>query len=150
MEYATRAGAVTTRYYGETEELLPKYAWYNKNSQDRTWPVGRKKPNDFGLFDVQGNVFTWCQESFKPYRKAKENETTEDKEDVLGYKSGEPCVAWRLVRRSGVGRAFCLPAGRCADVSERRRRRVASGEDFTALTHSYFNAAQVGPIDEWH
>ena len=83
MEFATRAGSVTSRYYGETEELLPKYAWYNKNGRDRSWPVGRKKPNDFGLFDVQGNVFTWCQESFKPYPKSKENETTEDEEDVL-------------------------------------------------------------------
>ena len=35
VEFATRAGSVTSRYYGETEELLPKYAWYNKNGQDR-------------------------------------------------------------------------------------------------------------------
>ena len=63
MEYATRAGAVTSRYYGETEELLAKYAWYIKNSKEKTWPVGSLKPNDLGLFDVQGNVFTWCQEA---------------------------------------------------------------------------------------
>ena len=53
IEYATRAKAVTARYYGETEELLPKYAWYAKNSQEMTWPVGSLKPNDFGLFDSQ-------------------------------------------------------------------------------------------------
>jgi eukaryotic-like serine/threonine-protein kinase len=58
MEYATRAGAVTSRYFGETEELLPRYAWYVTNSQDRTWPVGSKKPNDLGLFDMHGNVWT--------------------------------------------------------------------------------------------
>jgi formylglycine-generating enzyme required for sulfatase activity len=81
MEYATRAGALTSRYYGETEELLSKYAWYNKNSQERTWPVGSLKPNDLGLFDVQGNVFTWCQESFKGYPQGEE--VSEDKEDVL-------------------------------------------------------------------
>ena len=34
MEYATRAGALTSRCFGETDELLPKYAWYNKNSQE--------------------------------------------------------------------------------------------------------------------
>ncbi len=83
MEYATRAGAVTSRYYGETEELLPNYAWYNKNGQDRAWPVGSKKPNDLGLFDVQGNVFTWCQERFKAYPDSKEKEVTDDKEDEL-------------------------------------------------------------------
>ena len=83
MEYATRAGALTSRYYGETEELLPKYAWYNKNSQERTWPVGSLKPNDLGLFDVQGNVYTWCQESFKAISSEKERKSAEDKEDVL-------------------------------------------------------------------
>ena len=49
MEYATRAGAVTSWYFGGTDELLPKYAWYNKNSQEKTWPVGSLKPNDLGL-----------------------------------------------------------------------------------------------------
>jgi formylglycine-generating enzyme required for sulfatase activity len=39
MEYACRAGAVTSRYYGETEELLVEYGWYWKNSKERTWPV---------------------------------------------------------------------------------------------------------------
>jgi formylglycine-generating enzyme required for sulfatase activity len=85
MEYATRAGAVTARYFGETDELLPKYAWYNKNSQEKTWPVGPMKPNDLGLFDAQGNVFTWCQETFKAYPEA--NKVTEDTEDDLVVKS---------------------------------------------------------------
>jgi eukaryotic-like serine/threonine-protein kinase len=112
MEFATRAGSVTSRYYGETEELLPKYAWYNKNGLDRSWPVGGKKPNDFGLFDVQGNVFTWCQESFKPYPKSMENETHEDKEDALsitldnrGLRGGSFAVQASIVRsafRQGV------------------------------------------------
>jgi serine/threonine protein kinase/formylglycine-generating enzyme required for sulfatase activity len=62
VEYATRAGAVTSRYYGETEELLEKYGWYSKNGKERTRPVGSKKPNDLGLFDLHGNVYTWCQE----------------------------------------------------------------------------------------
>jgi formylglycine-generating enzyme required for sulfatase activity len=79
MEYATRAGAMTCRYYGETEDLLPRYAWYDKNSHERTWPVGTKKPNDLGLFDMQGNMLTWCQESYKPYPTGKEaSDDTED------------------------------------------------------------------------
>lgn len=65
VEYATRAGAVTARYFGETEDLLPKYAWYFKNADYMVWPVGSKKPNDLGLFDVHGNVSTWCQETYK-------------------------------------------------------------------------------------
>jgi formylglycine-generating enzyme required for sulfatase activity len=83
MEYAIRAGAVTSRYFGETEELLERFAWYEKNSQNRTWPVGGKKPNDLGLFDMQGNVWSWCQESYKSYPKADKEAIIEDKEDTL-------------------------------------------------------------------
>ena len=83
MEYATRAGAVTSRYFGETEDLLPKYAWYLKNSQERTWPVGGLKPNDLGLFDMQGNVYTWCQESYKANPSVEDGGVVEDREDEL-------------------------------------------------------------------
>jgi formylglycine-generating enzyme required for sulfatase activity len=61
-EYACRAGAVTSRYYGTSEELLGRYGWYMGNSRVRTHPVGSLKPNDFGLFDMHGNVWQWCQE----------------------------------------------------------------------------------------
>jgi formylglycine-generating enzyme required for sulfatase activity len=63
VEYACRAGAVTSRFYGDAEELLGKYGWYLTNSDYRTWPVGAKLPNDFGFFDMLGNVATWCQDS---------------------------------------------------------------------------------------
>jgi eukaryotic-like serine/threonine-protein kinase len=81
MEYATRSGAVTARYFGETEDLLSKYAWYLKNAQEKPWPVGVLKPNDFGLFDAQGNVYTWCQERFKVYPRSGDIST--DSEDDL-------------------------------------------------------------------
>src|SRR5205807_1829546 len=62
-EFACRAGAQTSRYYGETEELLGNYAWYTKNSGDR-WMlgVGSLKPNDLGLFDMLGNAWQWCED----------------------------------------------------------------------------------------
>ncbi len=72
---------MTSRFYGETEELLPKYAWYEKNSGDRTWPVGTLKPNDWGFFDIQGNVFAWCMESYRDYPAGKGMEPALDKED---------------------------------------------------------------------
>jgi formylglycine-generating enzyme required for sulfatase activity len=80
VEYATRAGAGTSRYYGETDELLTHYAWYTKNSGDRLRRVGLKKPNEFGLFDAQGNCFTWCQEPYGEYPKAEDEGVVEDKE----------------------------------------------------------------------
>jgi formylglycine-generating enzyme required for sulfatase activity len=84
MEYACRAGAVTSRSYGETEELLAEYGWYQKNSRDHTWPVGVKKPNDLGLFDLHGNVWNWCQESYQDdYAASKGGKALEDEEDRL-------------------------------------------------------------------
>jgi eukaryotic-like serine/threonine-protein kinase len=68
-EYACRARTVTSRYYGLSDTLLGHYAWYQANGQDRTWPVGTLKPNDFGLFDMQGNAWEWCDDSTQTYPK---------------------------------------------------------------------------------
>jgi formylglycine-generating enzyme required for sulfatase activity len=65
-EYACRAGAMTSRYYGGSNGFLDRYAWYIANSGDefRPTPCGRMMPNDLGLFDMLGNEFEWCQEPF--------------------------------------------------------------------------------------
>jgi len=62
-EYACRAGAVTSRYYGHSIDLLDAHARYQANSMDHAWTCGSLLPNDLGLFDMLGNVFEWCQES---------------------------------------------------------------------------------------
>jgi formylglycine-generating enzyme required for sulfatase activity len=79
MEYACRAGAVTSRYYGETAALLGKYAWYLANSKERAWPVASKKPNDLGFFDMHGHVAGWCQEGLPT---PKDDAAVDDQEDV--------------------------------------------------------------------
>jgi formylglycine-generating enzyme required for sulfatase activity len=62
-EYACRAGATTSRFFGSSETVLKEYAWYGAStSSRRTWPVGQLKPNDLGLFDIYGNVKEWCQD----------------------------------------------------------------------------------------
>jgi eukaryotic-like serine/threonine-protein kinase len=66
-EFACRAGAATSRAYGSSDELLPRYAWYLSNANDRAWPCGSLKPNDFGLFDMHGNVWEWCGERWMSY-----------------------------------------------------------------------------------
>jgi formylglycine-generating enzyme required for sulfatase activity len=82
-EYAARADADQSRCYGFSMELLPRYAWFLKNAQDRTWPVGQKRPNDFGLFDVHGNVWTWTQD---PYLKYSNETLIVDKENLADVK----------------------------------------------------------------
>ncbi|MEX2119032.1 MAG: protein kinase [Pirellulales bacterium] len=59
-EYAARAATITSRFYGDAPELLDQFAWNSANSDEHTWPVGLRKPNPFGLFDVYGNVGEWC------------------------------------------------------------------------------------------
>jgi len=84
-EYACRAGATTKRFYGTSDDLLGEYAWYVANSPQRTRPVGWKKPNDFGLFDMHGNVWTWCHDSY-----VRAFETAADYGDALAVKDAKP------------------------------------------------------------
>jgi formylglycine-generating enzyme required for sulfatase activity len=58
-EYAARAGS-TTPYTGPLDEI----AWYSGNSEDETHPVGKKKPNAWGLYDMEGNVKEWVEDSY--------------------------------------------------------------------------------------
>ncbi|MDA0283859.1 MAG: SUMF1/EgtB/PvdO family nonheme iron enzyme, partial [Planctomycetota bacterium] len=72
-EYACRAGASSSRYYGVTEALLPRYAWYQVNGDNRTHPVASLKPNDFGLFDMQGNALEWVYDTLSGYPSSSED-----------------------------------------------------------------------------
>ena len=62
-EYACRAGAVTSRYYGHSPGLLDAYAWYVDNSQNHAWTCGSLRPNDLGLFDMLGNTIEWFHDN---------------------------------------------------------------------------------------
>jgi formylglycine-generating enzyme required for sulfatase activity len=75
-EYACRAGAQTRFCFGDNETSLGDYAWYTNNSGSKTHQVGQKKPNGFGLYDMHGNVWEWCQDWYGSYDSGEQVDPT--------------------------------------------------------------------------
>jgi formylglycine-generating enzyme required for sulfatase activity len=94
-EYASRAQSTSSRFFGTSDDWLGKYSWYVMNAEQRTWPVGRLKPNDFGLFDICGNACSWCQDRYDSHGPS------------IFHDSGEPLVD--TVEMAARGGAFVTP-----------------------------------------
>ncbi len=97
-EYACRAGSETAYCFGDDEDQLAEYAWYDGGWDEGSHPVGEKKPNVFGLYDVHGNVWEWVQDWLGEYPKYAQT-------DPQGPNTG----SYRVIR----GGSWLLGAGSC-------------------------------------
>ncbi len=73
-EYACRANATTPYYFGSDASQLGEYAWFSTNSGGKYQKVGTKKPNNWGLYDMLGNVMEWTLDQYQPYPAGNAND----------------------------------------------------------------------------
>ncbi len=129
-EYFCRAGTETSRPLGESEDSLSGFAWTWLNSGDRTHPTGRLLPNEFGLFDILGNVWEWCHDgpltaAFErtPYPAATQNHPAGDSLADLVIMNR----AWRSLRGGAYDYTPTTARSAHRDVSRVETRNVYIG-----------------------
>ncbi|WP_321416946.1 formylglycine-generating enzyme family protein [uncultured Methanomethylovorans sp.] len=107
-EYACRAGTTTRYSFGDADSKLGEYAWYLDNSESTTHPVGQKKPNPWGLYDMYGNVWEWVQDR---WHDSYESATT----DGSAWEDGSS--SFRVLRGGcwSVNAGYCQSAYRNSD-----------------------------------
>jgi formylglycine-generating enzyme required for sulfatase activity len=94
-EYACRAGTSTAYFFGDETSKLGDFAWFDKNSGGRPHPVAQKQPNPWGLYDMCGGLWEWCNDFYK-VDYYQESPTTDPKGPDAGQTKVVRGGAWRF------------------------------------------------------
>ena len=132
-EHACRSGSTTRFHFGDRDDQLGEYAWYKGNSSQKTHPVGQKRPNAWGLYDMHGNVWQWCLDWYGGYG----SETASDPE---GPASGE----YRVLR--GGSWLSVLRGCRSADRYRASPSLTGSGVGFRVVVSPRPSAEALRPV----
>ncbi|MFN9246495.1 MAG: formylglycine-generating enzyme family protein [Planctomycetota bacterium] len=92
-EYACRAGTKSAYSFGDKRDSLDDYAWYGEKGDSKTHPVGQKKPNAWGLYDMHGNVWEWCSDWYGDYANGAVSDPVGPREGSLRVRRGG---SWNL------------------------------------------------------
>lgn len=104
-EYTARAGTITKYYFSNDESELRVYAWYSENSNYKSHPVGQKKPNPWGLYDIHGNVGEWVGDINEGYYiHSDEDGTYRVIRGGSFSNSAEGCQIRHIIKSSSSGR----------------------------------------------
>jgi formylglycine-generating enzyme required for sulfatase activity len=135
-EYAARAGTELPYDFGSSDKLR-QYAWYADNSDHQTHPVGHKKPNAWGLYDMYGDVSQWCEDVYGP---------TYYKESTAVDPTGPPSPG-RDVKRVMRGGNWNASADACR-VTYRRGERTGNTDACFATDYCGFRCVRRASAEE--
>lgn len=111
-EHAARAGSTSTYYWGDV--MKDAYAWHKGNSNKQTHPVGTKKPNAFGLYDMSGNVWEWTASDHEHGGKVQRGGSWRN--NAISQRSGHRILSNPIYRYHYVGfRCASSPEGELVD-----------------------------------
>ena len=122
-EKACRGGSEGKFFFGDNESELDEYAWYYKNSGSIVHPVGEKKPNKFGIYDMYGNIWEWCADWHdKKYYASVLGPALRDEKSPNNNPKGPDSGQYKILRGSSWdgGASSCHSSFRSFDIPSSR------------------------------